>query len=339
MQLEPSEIAKIMADAAAKAVAPLKAEIADLRRQLDEAKAQAPDIRQQVVDAVAAIPAPKNGKDADESAIVGRVTQAIKADLEQWKAEAQGTIKAPELPDIKDMVDSAVADAVKTIPAPKDGKSFTLEDAQPILDKAVELICEDAEKAISEAVAAIPVPKDGDNGTSVTVDDVRPLIEAGIDKAVKQIPPPKDGVGMAGAMIDRDGNLVITMTNGEVKELGPVVGGPGVDGIGFDDLSVEHDGERTVSLVFTKGERVKRFDLSLPVVIDRGVYKPDLDIRSGDGVTWGGSYWIAQKDAPAGRPGEPSSDGWRLAVKKGRDGKDGRNGIDKTAPVKLESET
>jgi hypothetical protein len=55
--------------------------------------------------------------------------------------------------------------------------------------------------------------------------------------------------------------------------------------------------------------------------------------RKGDGVTWGGSFWIAQKDAPEGRPG--LSDDWRLAVKKGRDGRDGRDGIDKTLAVKV----
>ena len=40
----------------------------------------------------------------------------------------------------------------------------------------------------------------------------------------------------------------------------------------------------------------------------------------GDGTTWGGSFWIAQ-----GETGEKpdTGKGWRLAVKKGRDGRDG----------------
>lgn len=185
---DPELFGQAMAEEIRKAVAPLREEIADLRKQLEEARSQEPDVRQMVADAVADIPAAKDGKDADEAAIVERVTQAINADLEQWKAEAQGAIKAPELPDIKGMIDSAVADAVK----------------------------------------AIPAPKDGINGTSVTLDDVRPLIESEIEKAVKQIPVPKDGIGMAGAMIDRDGSLIITMSNGEAKNLGPVVGKDGL---------------------------------------------------------------------------------------------------------------
>ena len=42
----------------------------------------------------------------------------------------------------------------------------------------------------------------------------------------------------------------------------------------------------------------------------------------GDAVTWGGSLWIAQKETSA-KPDSPES-GFRLAVKKGRDGKDAK---------------
>lgn len=102
----------------------------------------------------------------------------------------------------------------------------------------------------------------------------------------------------------------------------PADGKDGRDGIGFDDLTVEHDGERGVVLRFTRGSEVKEFPMSFPVTIDRGVYKEDSDYQRGDAVTWGGSLWIAQKDAPESKPG--MGDGWRLAVKKGRDGRDGK---------------
>jgi hypothetical protein len=67
-------------------------------------------------------------------------------------------------------------------------------------------------------------------------------------------------------------------------------------------------------------------------VLEKGVYKHGDQYEQGDGVTWAGSYWIAQKDGPTEKPGE--GDGWRLAVKRGRDGKDGRNGIDATKGVR-----
>lgn len=156
----------------------------------------------------------------------------------------------------------------------------------------------------------------------------------------------KDGVGLAGAFIDREGKLILTLSDGTTRDLGVVVGKDGAkgdpgrdgkdgaDGIGFDDLEVIHDGERGFTFRFAKGERVKDFTFKLPVVLDRGVYKEGTQYEPGDGVTWGGSFWIAQ---------EPTSEkpdggkGWRLAVKRGRDGKDGRPAEEKRAvgPIRV----
>lgn len=103
-------------------------------------------------------------------------------------------------------------------------------------------------------------------------------------------------------------------------------GAPGLngkDGLGFDDLSVEFDGERTVVLKFTREDQVKEFPIVIPAVLDRGVWKEGSYSR-GDGVTWGGSFFIAQRDTDA-KP-ETTDSGWRLAIKRGRDGKDGKPG-------------
>lgn len=110
-------------------------------------------------------------------------------------------------------------------------------------------------------------------------------------------------------------------------------GRDGIDGLGFDDMDFEHDEEGRVTVKFVRGERVK--SVLLPGHVDRGVWEPGKSYRRGDGVTSGGSYWIAQKDEPSGRPGAVAA--WRLAIKKGADGKagpagtkgkDGRDGKD-----------
>lgn len=98
-------------------------------------------------------------------------------------------------------------------------------------------------------------------------------------------------------------------------------GRDGKDGLGFDDLEFSHDGERGFVLRFVQGERVKEFPFTLPVVLDRGVYKAEAAYAKGDAVTWAGSLWIAQEDT-AEKP--DTGKGWRLAVKRGRDGKDAR---------------
>ena len=177
--------------------------------------------------------------------------------------------------------------------------------------------------------------KDGVAGKSVTVEEVRQMFEGEfskwaldferraqdvLQKTIDRIPAPKDGVnGLHG----KDGNDGLDGRNGadglHGKDGAP--GDNGKDGFGFDDLDVIQDGERGITLRFAHAEIVKDFSLKFPVLIDRGVYQQGGKYEKGDGVTYGGSFWIAQKDSPETKPG--SGTDWRLAVKRGKDGKDG----------------
>jgi len=380
---------------------------------------------------VSALPAPRDGKDADEGAIVARVRDEVSTEIKELRAVVDAIQPAPELPDIAGMVKWAVSDAREqdaaqiqawmdgvdekfaALPAPRDGKDADPELIKQLVDDAVAALPpapagKDADpevvrQMVAEAVAGLPQPKDGkdgrdgtdgapgrdgadadpdiirqmvaeavaalppardgkdadpidpdeirsmvadivqpaiaaiplpQDGKSVTVDDVRPMIEDAVAKAVSALPKAKDGeagkdgVGLAGAVIDRDGSLVVTLTNGDTKQLGRVVGkdgeqgqkgADGHDGVGFDDLDMVED-ERGILLRFAKGDLVREF--ALPVVIDRGVYREGTEYRKGSGVTWAGSFWIAQRDNP-GKP-DTADSGWRLAVKKGQNGKDAK---------------
>lgn len=143
----------------------------------------------------------------------------------------------------------------------------------------------------------------GDPGKSITLDDVLPVLksmqaewaldferraQALFQKAVEAIPKPKDG---------KDGT----------------------NGIGWDDMQVEFDGKRTVTLKWVKGDTTHEAPIVFPLPVDVGFWKEGMTAEKGDGVTHGGSYWIAQKDTTV-KP-ELGSDAWRLAVRKGRDGK------------------
>lgn len=268
-------------------------------------------IGEEVAKAVAALPAPKDGKDAD-----------------------------PEV--IKAEVATAVAAAVAALPpaAPGEpGKSVTVDDVAPMLNEAVS-------REVEKAVAALPPAepgRPGEPGKSVTADDVRPLIEAEVEKAMSAIPAPKDGINLAGAVIDRDGNLVLTLSDGKTVPLGRVVGKDadetaiaklieaeiakfprpkdGLDGLGFDDLTVEHDGERGIVLRFVRGEQVKEFRAHLPVMLYRGVFNDGHTYERGDTVTWGGHLWHCNEET-RDKPGTSKS--WTLAAKRGRDGSDAK---------------
>ncbi len=158
----------------------------------------------------------------------------------------------------------------------------------------------------------------GADGKSFTIEDAKSLLEPMVAQwaldferraqgilqgAIERIPAPKDGKdGTAG----KDGR-------------------DGIDGFKLDHFEAVLDTDgRTVFLTLVSGDKKSHKHLKFPVVLDKGVFReggPSENslYEKGDGVTFGGSFWIAQKDEPQGKPGQ--SPDWRLAVKKGRDNK------------------
>ena len=208
-------------------------------------------------------------------------------------------------------------------------KAYSDEAAERIMD-AIPARAEPPElpdipalvaEAVDVAVKALPVAKDGKDGAPG---------KDGMDGAKGE--PGRDGLDVKGLFRADGGRLVAVMSDGTTKDLGEFVGKDGapgkdgMDGLGFDDLSVAYDGERRFELIFTKGDDERSFAFDLPMMLDRGLFTDGKDYRQGDSVTYGGCVWLAQKDAPTGKPG--LSEDWRLAVKKGRDGKSGAAGKD-----------
>jgi integrin beta 3 len=105
-------------------------------------------------------------------------------------------------------------------------------------------------------------------------------------------------------------------------------GRDGSDGTLENLKVVQSEDLRTVTLLYKdSGRPVDGGVLHFPVVLDRGVFKSEAHYEAGDGVTWGGSFWIAQAETSGVKPGEGATP-WRLAIKAGRDGKPGRDGKD-----------
>jgi hypothetical protein len=241
--------------------------------------------------------------------------------------------------DVHPLVIKAVEAAVSALPPPKDGESvigprgysaYEVAAAQGYGGTADEwarsLIGKDGDKGdpgqsitvddvlptVKSWFDALPPPAPGKDGKSITVDDIAEFMESHIAKwaldferraqdllqrAIERIPAPKDGVN------GKDGRDALD-----------------IDGF---DATLEEDG-RTVTLSLSRGEtRIER-KLSLPHVIYRGIYRQGETYQRGDSVTFGGSTWITNANT-SGKPGEDSTD-WRLAVKRGRDGKDGDPG-------------
>ena len=88
----------------------------------------------------------------------------------------------------------------------------------------------------------------------------------------------------------------------------------------LDDLEVEQIDDRNVKIALVRGDDEAAFTLKFPVVLNRGIWSERAHYEKGDGVTHGGSWWIAEQDAP-GKPGDGT---WQLTVKHGRDRKEAR---------------
>ena len=186
--------------------------------------------------------------------------------------------------------------------------------------------------------------KDGLNGTdgkSVCLDDLHPYVADLVAKAVAGLPIQRNCVG---GFINRAGHLFLSFSDGSNSDLGEVVGRDGkdcdlelarsqvaaflatiekprdgIDGVGFDDMELEFDGERVVTFKFVKGDNAKTYTLEFPVPVHRGLWKPGHYDRA-DIVYRDGSMWIARTDTDS-VPGHLGSN-WQLCTKRGRDGRD-----------------
>lgn len=126
----------------------------------------------------------------------------------------------------------------------------------------------------------------------------------------------------------------------EVKQGTPGPPGPagkdgrdGVDGFGFDDLMLEQTDERSFAVKAARGERVKTIGmLRIPAQIQRGVWVEGKQYERGDVVTFGGSQFCAN-ETTADRP--ETSKAWTLVVKRGRDGRDGKDAAGPLPVVKV----
>ncbi|WP_395504721.1 hypothetical protein [Ectopseudomonas hydrolytica] len=330
-------------EAQAKALAPLFSRLIDQAKSAmrDEFKSQIEERDQRIADLQKAL-----SEKLDVDAIAKQAAALIPAprDGEPGRDADMDALKAH------------LTDLVKAIPAPADGNSVTVDDVAPMIRDEV-----------SKAVAAVPPPKDGE---SVTVDDVRPVIAELVSKAVADLPQPQPGkdadmdalrahldglvkslelpkgpsVDEVAATFERRFSDLTLSWERQARETFekaadrmpiPKNGENGRDALPLEsfDMSLSDDG-RTVTVKMQAGEVVVEKSIKIAAVLDRGVFSAEkaAQYETGDGTTYGGCYWIAQKDAPEGVPG--SSADWRLAVKKGRDGKDLRDSASKHDPSK-----
>ncbi|EXF45264.1 hypothetical protein BAY1663_02343 [Pseudomonas sp. BAY1663] len=318
--IDPEEFGKAMGAIVREATAPLIERIA----QLEKALAERPDLEAIAKQAAALVPTPKDGepgRDADMDALKAHLDDLVKA----IPAPADGNSVTVE--DVAPLIREEVSKAVEEVPPPKDGKSVTVDDVRPVLAELV-----------SKAVADLPQPQPGRDADM-------DVLRAHLDGLVKSLELPKGpSIDEVAATFERRFSDLTLSWERQARETFekaadrmpiPKNGENGRDALPLEsfDLSLSDDG-RTVTVKLQAGETVVEKSLKIAAVLDRGVFSAEkaAQYETGDGTTYGGCYWIAQKDAPEGVPG--SSADWRMAVKKGRDGKDLRESASRHDPKK-----
>lgn len=194
-------------------------------------------------------------------------------------------------------VRAMVREEVRSIPVPRDGKDCDMAVVQTIVDAAVK--------------AAVADFRDGEDGRDAAELEILPAIAEG--KRYARGTWARYGGGLVRSFRDTsplEGDALQeagwdVMVNG-VREFALAQG---------DDLRTFIFGIRN-----TDGTLVDQ-KFSLPVVIDRGVFKSGADYCSGDAVSWDGSLWIAQEPIEKAED-KPQPPLWRLSVKRGQNGKD-----------------
>lgn len=234
-------------------------------------------------------------------------------DVSKMVAEAVSAIelpKAPELPDfsqsIADAAESAVKQALESLPKPKDGKSVSAEDLRSLVEDVVSASLPepvDVEKLAENVAANIPIPEPGSDGKDALSIELEPCIDE-----TKSYP--------RGTYATHNGGLWRSHEKTHGMRGWECI----VDGV--SNVDIKQDNLRTFSISLERASgvvEVKSFDV--PVTIYRDVFKAGNEYQPGDTVTWGGSLWHCN-EATSDKPGETGSKGWTLAVKKGRDLRD-----------------
>ena len=318
--------------------------LGEMRLGIESAKNMLPDIPGMVKEAVSEALAAVEPPQAPD--IAGEVKAAVEA--------AVSGIEQPErdwMPEIRAAVDE-VRKEMPVLPDPPDLSGFVkqgelddrlahvpnrdeLRDWAHAIDAGVDALRKEipapvevpdlsgfATKDDLAAVEAKIVPVEQKDFTP-EIEAVRREAAAATEAVRREIPKlpevihGRDGAGVVEVKQNADGELIVKLSNGETINAGKV---RGEDGLGFEDMSVDWDGERELTFSFTRDGRSEVTRLTIPAIIYRGIWR-EGPFQRGDSVTWGGSLWIAQRDTED-KP--ETSDAWKLSAKRGRDGKDFR---------------
>lgn len=248
--------------------------------------------------------------------IAETVKESVQAGIKEVSAKYEARIAELE----KQLADQA--DALKGIIVPKE------DDIKEIAKSLIP----DTQAITEEISKSVSVPEDG---KSVTLDDVKPLIEEAVAEIKAAIPAPQKGEkGEDGKdaleieilpEIDEEKSYArgtyATHKGGLWRSYERTKGMRGWECIvaGQADIAIEYDGERkcVINIEKSNGESVVK-EIHIPAILSKGMWR-EGKYEKGDTVVLSGSTWMCMEDTED-RPSIESK-AWIMAAKKGGTGK------------------
>lgn len=316
----------------------------------DGIDAQPVDVDSIVMRAAELVPRPENGKDgkdgkdADESALLDRLVEQLRAELDKWPRPKDGE-RGQDAPAVD--TTAIASEVLRQVPVPQNGR-----DADP--EHVLQLVAAEVQRAVS----GLPAPKDGQRGAdgkdgeSIHPDTVALWIREAVDKLPKPEPGKPGDPGKSALEIEVRAGIdpeksypagtVATYQGGTIRAgrtTDPVTDGLQnagwqvlLDGVADEMIT---QGEDFRSLTFTRtytSGRVVNWKVETPFMQHRGYWDKAREYVRSECVTQNGSTWYCMVDSTTEKPGEPSTH-WLLIARKGSDGQDYREPKPKNGTV------
>lgn len=301
------------------------------------------DVDSIVIRVAELVPRPENGKDADESAILIKLGEQLRAELDKWPRPKDGE-RGQDAPPVDT---AALADEVfSRIRAPQDGRDADMDQLRQFI-----------EESVARAVSGLPVPQNGQRGErgeageSIHPDTVALMVRAAVDQLPRPEPGKPGEPGKSALEVEvRTGidpeksypaGTIATYQGGTIRaarNTDPVTDGLQnagwqvlLDGIA-DEKFIQSEDFRSLEFArtYTSG-RTAAGTMNTPFMQHVGYWKAGEYLRS-QCVTQNGSTWYCVVDQTTEKPGEGSTH-WLLIARKGSDGKDFREPAPKNGTV------
>ena len=259
---------------------------------------------------------------SEVAALVPRIAEGLIHDAESRILKSlDSAISAAEASRVETRALRLELDQAQTNGFTAMGPSHESTDTREYLDERLNQVAANIRADVMERIGSVPHE-----------DTIALRVAEAVEKRLAEIPKPEDGKAgrdaldleiiesiersksyPAGTFALHDGGMVLALRDTDPIEFGLDEAGWKVTQDGVKSISSEQIDERTHALVVTRTSgQVARLPFVTSVAnMDKGVHRPGMRYRNGDGVTKDMGFWIAQRDTDK----TPPHKDWRLAIK------------------------